>query len=142
MTPQYISLVLKFLVLLLWCPTAAWAATVTLNQTLSSINGGTLFLIWALSSLSGATALVWRVDKELRAAPGAKLPLPWLFASAHMLGSWLAGVLAFLICESQNMDDWFELGAIVCASFMGAKFIELVAEKYLARMLPPPKDNP
>ena len=102
-----------------------------------------LIVVIALSTLAGATALVIRIDRELRDKPGVVFERPTLFAVAHMLGSWLAGTLAFILAESQNMNDWGELGFIITASFMGAKFIELVAEKYLIKTLPPEtKDAP
>uniref|UniRef100_UPI0025F63590 hypothetical protein n=1 Tax=uncultured Xylophilus sp. TaxID=296832 RepID=UPI0025F63590 len=62
------------------------------------------------------------------------LPRPLLFCAAHMLGSWLAGTLAFITAQQQVMDVWLGLGLVIVASFIGAKFVEGAAERYLARV--------
>ena len=141
MTARQIILIMRAMLVLLWVPTSAWAAQITLHQTLDGLTAASLAIVFALSSLSGATALVLRIEKELRASTDGKLPRPWLFASAHMLGSWLASVLALFVGEAQDMNDWLVLGMIVCAGFGGAKFIEMVAEKYLSKILPPTPGN-
>jgi hypothetical protein len=56
-----------------------------------------------------------------------------------MLGSWLAGTLAFIMTQQRQADVWVTLGLVLVASFLGAKFIEAIAEKYLARSLPEDK---
>lgn len=138
MTVRYLLSIFRLLLLVLWTPTLAMAAmAVTLQKTLSDVPGLVLLIVAGLSTLSGATALVMRIDRELRDKPGTTLLNPALFVSAHMLGSWLAGALAFIIAEGQNFNDWAELGFVITASFTGAKFIETIAEKYLARALPP-----
>lgn len=139
MTTGYVRTALWALLFLLWTPTVAFAATVTLQQTFDGVTASVVAIVAALSSLSGATALVVRIDKELRSVPGATLPRPVLFASAHMLGSWLAGALAFIFGESQDMNDWLELALIVLMSFGGAKVIELAIERWLAQALPTKK---
>lgn len=137
MNTGYLRTILRLLLVGLWTPTLAVAAVaVTLQSTLSDVSGLAVVIVVALSTLSGATALVTRIDRELRDRPDATLPRPWLFASAHMLGSWLAGALAFIIAEGQQFNDWLELGFVIAASFTGAKFIEAIAEKYLAKALP------
>ena len=138
MSTHYLRIVLRSLLISLWIPAIAFASTVTLDQTLHGITLPTLIIIFVLSSLSGATALLQRIDRELRESQNKKLPRPALFAAAHMLGSWMAGCLAFLLCENQNANDWLELGIIVAASFAGAKFIESISEKYLAQWTPKP----
>jgi len=139
MSVNYLLVVLRCMLLILWLPTLALASTVTLGETLEDVSFFTVILVFALSSLSGATALLQRIDRELRGSVDKKLPRPTLFAAAHMLGSWLAGCLAFLICENLNSNDWLELALIICASFTGAKFIESISEKYLAQWTPTPK---
>jgi len=139
MSANYLRIVLKCLLVALWLPALAIAGTVTLDQTLDGITLPTLIIVFVLSSLSGATALLQRIDRELRTSVTKTLPRPTLFASAHMLGSWLAGCLAFMLCENQNANDWLELGVIVAASFAGAKFIESISEKYLAHWTPTTK---
>jgi len=136
MTIHYLRVVLRCMLVALWLPTIAFASTVTLDKTLEGITLPTLIIVFVLSSLSGATALLQRIDRELRESVTKTLPRPTLFAAAHMLGSWLAGCLAFLLCENQDANDWLELGIIVAASFAGAKFIESISEKYLAQWTP------
>ena len=136
MSLHYLRIVLRCMLIGLWLPAIAFAGTVTLDKTLEGITLATLLIVFVLSSLSGATALLQRIDRELRESLSKTLPRPTLFAGAHMLGSWMAGCLAFLICESSDTNDWLELGVIVVASFAGAKFIEAISEKYLAHWTP------
>lgn len=82
-----------------------------------------------LSTLAGITALLIRVERELSAAPDQPLPRPFLFCAAHMTGSWLAGILAFIINQAQEMQPWWGLGIVIGASFAGAKFVEMFAER-------------
>lgn len=138
MTARYLRICLRAMLVCLWAPTLSTAAAllVIVDGTVA-VPISLLIVTAMLSSLSGATALVIRIDRELRATTGP-LPRPWLFAAAHMLGSWLAGTLAFMVGQQQRMDVWFALGFVIVASFLGAKFIELMAEKYLGRVMPPP----
>lgn len=132
MTVRYLRIVLRILLVLLWAPTLALAASVvTLQVTLEGVTLPVLSIVIALSTLSGATALLLRIDAELKSNAGVSLPRPLLFASAHMCGSWMAGALAFVICEGQDANDWIELAVIIVGAFSGAKFIEFVAEKVL-----------
>lgn len=131
MTTTYLRTVLRCLLAALWLPTLAFASSVTLDKTFEGVTLGSAAIVFVLSTLSGATALLQRIDRELRDAVQKKLPRPTLFAAAHMLGSWLAGALMFLISEGQDVNDWLELGLVIVASFAGAKFIESISEKYL-----------
>lgn len=134
MTNTYIRRTLRAMLVFLWPPALAIAATVTLQRTLDEITWPVMLLVAFLSTLSGATALVVRIDRELRAAPSPEpLRWPWLFTGAHMMGSWLAGATAFIVAEGQNLNDWLELGMIVAFSFVGAKAIEKLAESFLGR---------
>jgi len=136
MSIHYSLVVLRCVLLVLWVPTLALASTITLDKTLSGITLPTLIIVFTLSTMSGLTALLQRVDRELRQSVDKKLPRPTLFAAAHIFGSWLAGTLSFLIAEGGDWNDWLELGFIICASFAGAKFIESISEKYLAQWTP------
>lgn len=136
MTNHYLLVVLRCLVVALWLPTLAFAGQVTLDKTLEGLTLASFAIVFVLSSLSGATALIHRIDRELRNFEGKPLPRPTLFAAAHMSGSWTAGTLAFLLSEAADIPDWHELGVIIVASFAGAKFIEAVGEKYLSRWTP------
>lgn len=138
MNAYYLRTALRLMLVALWVPTLALAGSITLQTTFEGITLTVVSIVAALSTLSGATALVVRIDKELRSQPDATLPRPWLFVSANMLGSWLAATVAFITGEGQDMNDWTELGFIIVASFIGARFLEMIAEKYLAKL----KDAP
>lgn len=133
MTARVAILTMKLALMCLW-PGVVFAASITLSATINQLTPGVYAIVFALSTLAGATALVMRIDRELRATPGQPLPRPYLFVASHMLGSWTAGVLAFFMCESQNVGDWAELIVIVLSAFTGAKSIEAVAEQYLKRI--------
>lgn len=139
MNINYLRLCLRALVVLLWLPAVAWAGTLISIDGALSVPLSLVVISTMLSTMSGATALLIRIDKELQAAPDKPLPRPWLFCGAHMGGSWLAGTLGFIISRHQAVDVWLAMGMVIVASFLGAKFIEMVAERYLARVLPPAK---
>ena len=129
MSLSYLRVAMRCMLIALWMPALAFASSITIDKTLQGITLTTLSVVFVLSSLSGATALLQRIDRELRESKTDQLLRPALFASAHMLGSWLAGCLAFVMAEAADANDWAELSIIICASFAGAKFIESVSEK-------------
>lgn len=132
----YLRRALHALVLIMWAPMPVWAAA-TLAQAsaglsdFGEIRWSILALAFGLSTLSGATALVWRLDQELRRSPDGKLPRPWLFAASNLMGSWTAGALAWITSQSQSAGVWPTLGLVILLSFGGARAIEAMAEKYL-----------
>lgn len=123
--------------LFMWAPTLGFAA-VALERggEVASISWALAGVAMLLSTLSGITALLWRVERELREAPDKPLLRPWLFASSHMACSWLAGSLAFALSEAQNLNEWWELAAVIAASFAGATFVQAAAERILSKLLP------
>ena len=140
MTVKYLRLCLRMLLILLWAPAVVWAGTVAGSTAASSLDSVPLSFVLIstmLSTGSGATALLLRIDKELQGNPGQPLPRPWLFCSAHMGGSWLAGTLGFILGRQQDMDVWLAMGLVIISSFLGAKFIEMVAERWIGKVLPP-----
>jgi hypothetical protein len=97
-------------------------------------------LTCVISTLSGATALAWRLndlmlkeDERVATEGGERRPFvrPWLFAAAHMSGSWMGGTLAFLMGKGNAWDVWNVLGFVLVMSFLGSKGIEMVAERWL-----------
>lgn len=135
----YLSRALRTLTVIMWLPMPVWAATVataTATHPFDSVDLSVLALAFGLSTLSGATALVWRLDAELRQSPDGKLPRPLLFASANLLGSWTAGALAWIASQSQQSGTWATLAAVIVLSFAGARGIELLAERYLNKIAP------
>ena len=128
--------------LFMWLPTLGFAA-VALERggEVASISWALAGVAMLLSTLSGITALLWRVERELREAPDKPLLRPWLFASSHMACSWLAGSLAFSLSEAQNLNEWWELAAVIAASFAGATFVQAAAERILSKLLPGTMDK-
>jgi hypothetical protein len=128
----YIRRALRILIAMMWLPMPLWAATLaTSSHPFESVDLPVLALAFGLSTLSGATALVWRLDRELRHAPDGQLPRPWLFAASNILGSWTAGALAWIGSQSQAAGVWATLGVVIVLSFGGARVIEVLAEKYI-----------
>jgi len=126
----YVRYCLHGMLALLWAPSVLAASVLVIDGTVS-VPVALVAIAADGISLSGATALVQRIDRELRENEGRPLPRPWLFCAAHMLGSWLAGTLAFIASQHPALDVWFKLGMVIVASFAGAKFIEAMTEKYL-----------
>ena len=124
-------------VALLWLPAVVLATPLGADvDVLLAIPPTLAVMTVLLSTLSGATALATRIDRELSAAPDKPLKRLWLTCIANMLGSWLAGSLGFVLAQAQHMDVWLGLGLVIAASFTGAKFIEGITERYMVRALP------
>jgi hypothetical protein len=123
---------------LLMAPVVARAApTVETAQFILSLTPSLVIAFaWILSSLSGATALLIRLDRQLAADPPKPLARPLLSCASHIAGSWLAGVLAFMLSLRLGLDVWELFVGVICASFLGATFIERLAERYTHRMQP------
>lgn len=138
---RYVLSVMRALILLLWTPTIALAGAVV-----AAVGRQPLVLDWVvvgvsavLATMAGATALAIRVNNLLLAVqPGEKMVRPWLFAAAHMLGSWSAGTAAFLIGQAQHTEVWTSLLLVLLAAFAGAKFLEMAAERWLPVVRPKP----
>lgn len=126
---QIIALI-KIIIFLLW-PITVTAAVISSNSNpFSEISGLHVLIMTAISTLSGVTALTLRIDAELRKYKDTQLPRPMLFASSHMLGSWLAGILAFALSQHNSFTVWWQIGFVIIASFSGAKFVEKMSELY------------
>lgn len=119
------------LLVTMWLPTLAFAAGAAAG--VESLNVPVLLVLISLglSSLAGGTTLAMRFDAALRAEPGKPLARPWLFCASHMLGSWTAGTMVFLINQHLATPVWLGLAMVVGISFMGAKGVELLIERYL-----------
>lgn len=131
---QYLIILLRALVLLMWAPAVTFAATLAITGAdASPLNVPPVLLVatMLLSTLAGATTLALRLVHELRTNPDKPLVRPWLYCLAHMLGSWCAGAFFFLVAMAKNQDVWTLLGMVLLASFMGAKALEWAAERWL-----------
>lgn len=124
--------VLKLIILLLW-PLTLSAAVLNSSDPFAEITGIHILIMIAISTLSGVTALTLRIDNELRSNKLKTLPRPMLFVSSHMMGSWLAGILAFALSQHNDFTVWWQISFVIVASFSGAKFVEKMSELYSAK---------
>jgi hypothetical protein len=115
----------------LWTPALVFATTLAVTGGEASQLNVPLVLMMAtmfVSTLAGVTTLAMRVVAEMRAT--SALLNPWLYCASHMLGSWCAGVLAFVFSMQQHADVWVLLASVLLASFCGAKGLEKVADMW------------
>ncbi len=121
----------------------AWPATLFAAQSLQSAIVGVSWVTWlllaVLSTLSGVTALLWRLA-DMRKDETMPVPrrLPLLIAS-QMLCSWLAGILAFVIAMHLEIPEWWMCASIIIASFSGSRFIDKVSERLFSQLDTPKK---
>ena len=140
---SYLIRTINAVLLFLWVPTLAFAAVaLERGEGVEAISWALAGVALLLSTLSGVTALLWRVERELRSQPDKPLLRPWLFAASHMTCSWLAGALAFSLSEAQNLNEWWEVSAVIAASFAGATFVQAAAERLLSKLLPGAMERP
>lgn len=143
LTAPMLRVLLWCLVVFMWTPAIAVPAAVVLAkdatplEPLLNVPPVLMLLSVVVSTLSGATALLIRIDRELSAAPEKPLPRPIIMSTSHMAGSWSAGVLAFIFSRQWSVDVWGTLAFVLTASFLGAKFIEMAAEKIWPARLNP-----
>ena len=114
---------------ILW-PAVAVAAANTFESTVLGVGWVSWLVVVVLSTLSGLTALLNRVRTEIAEAEanGTHIPPLRVFIASNMLGSLLAGLFMFFICEHWDAPGFLEAAAIIGASYGGARFIERTAE--------------
>ena len=127
---------------LMWSSVGAAAAVLVTTKTPElQLDPLLVVLACVISTLAGGTSLAVRVNNLLMGGevgedgmpkPPQPLVRPWLFAAAHMGGSWMAGVAAFLMGRSNDWGVWTVLLGVLFMSFLGAKGIELAAERWLS----------
>ena len=119
-----------------WVPSSFAAGT--LMDTLKDYTVAVLCILAFISTLAGMTALVLSIDKELRKT--GKLPQYLVvYVSAHLMASWLGGVIAVFISEAANLGDWSLLLMVLAFSFSGVKLLEGRIERIIDRFLPAEK---
>ena len=134
MIQKYIFNLTKLIVLMMWPLTVLAAVATGTVDTFSDITTIHILVMFVISTLSGLTALTIRIDSELKTQNIEKLPRPRLFVSSHMLGCWLAGVLATAVSQSNNFGIWTQIIVMIVASFTGAKFVEKISEIYIGKL--------
>lgn len=139
MSPNKVIALLKLLILFCWA-TSAYAAQPTFDQALSQITLRESILLVVLMTLAGVTALLYRISNHVNAGmDGAKPVAPIrslpLLVSAHMCGSWLAGICAFFLARHYEMPGLLLAFFVPIVSFGGAKSLELLYNKFVADRL-------
>jgi hypothetical protein len=135
MTLRYVLVILKLVIAMLWPITVSAAVVTGAVDPFIGITGMHVLVLSIISTLSGLTALTIRIDSELKQAENSTLSRPTLFVSSHMLGSWLAGVLAVAISQINNFSVWSQISIVIAASFSGAKFVEKISEFYVGKVI-------
>ena len=136
MALKYTLVVLKLIIAMLWPLSVSAAVATGAIDPFTGITGMHILVLFVISTLSGLTALTIRIDAELKAANSNTLSRPVLFVSSHMMGSWLAGVLAEALSQINNFTVWTQITVVIVASFTGAKFVERVSEFYINKVTP------
>lgn len=134
MALRYVLVVLKLVIAILWPITVSAAVVTGAVDPFIGITGMHVLVLSIISTLSGLTALTIRIDSELKKVGNESLPRPTLFVSSHMLGSWLAGVLAVAVSQINNYTVWAQISVVIAASFSGAKFVEKISEFYVGKV--------
>lgn len=116
----------------------AWPATLFAAQSLQSAIVGVSWVTWlmlaVLSTLSGVTALFWRLADMFK-DPSRPVPTHLhLLIASQMLCSWLAGILAFVLAMHAEIPEWWMCASIIIASFSGSRFIDKVSERLFSQI--------
>jgi len=134
MTPARILFMAKAVVAAMW-PMAVAAAPLTFGQAVERVTGLEWLLVVVLSTLAGVTALFIRISAHINDVPADKpappIPNVWLLVSAHMCGSWLAGLVGFFLAAHVGMSGLLVGFFVPMCAFGGAQFLELVYNKFV-----------
>lgn len=142
---RYLLALLNATCWMVWTGTAA-AAGLALNEragvALSPLLKDPLVLAIALAIAlaAGFTTLAIRLNMLFSQEPARPLVKPWLFAVAHVGGSFLAAGAALLVASMRQMAADEALLVVLVFAFIGSKVLETLAERYLAvvRVVAPP----
>lgn len=129
MSTRYLRAALFGAMSILLCAQGALAAT--LAQVAADglgLQWDVVLLSFVICTVSGVAALLQRINTELRTSPDHDLPHPILFCSAHMVGSWAAGIAAAIASQQFKFDIWASLSLMMGASYLGARWMEAWAE--------------
>lgn len=129
--------VVQFLVVMLW-PMTALAAVDSLGRAFTQHSWGDWVAVLALSTVSGLVAFLHRIRKNMEAEAQIRAGKPFIegdlfildwrvFAGFHMVGSYMAGFIAFLLGAHLAMDSYLHALAIAFFAWMGASLLDRLA---------------
>lgn len=138
MTPTNLVRILMAIIVALWIPTLAAAATIVMSHGSEPLVLDPVLIAFSclLALMAGGTTLAIRLNMLIAADPEKPLVRPGLFCLAHMGGSLCAGIVGFMIGRQQSWDVWSSLIFVFVMSFGGARIMEALAEKYLGVFRP------
>lgn len=113
-------LALKIFLYILW-PVSAVAATVSLGSSVETISVVSVCVTLMMSSLSGLTALLHQMRKDLMET--GEIKHLGLYVTSKMLGSNVAGLLTLFFTE-KSMDPNYQVASIIVAAFGGTVVLE------------------
>lgn len=124
---------IRIFIAMMW-PTSLLAAPV-IQQSFDSVPGIAWLVVSLLSTLGGVTALMYRLQQQLENPDKpVKFDRLWILVTSQMLCSWLAGSVFFMLGLHWEWPLFLLGAAVAVASFGGAKTIEAVAEKFIAKL--------
>lgn len=137
----HLKLIKLLLVSVIWPVSISVAADTVTKITLeSALTMEILLVVFLISTLSGATALVVKLDSDLRADNISKNL--FVFFTSNIFGSWLAGMVGFLIAKATGVENvWNQLLMICLMAYTGARGLEKISEYRLSKvadMIAPP----
>lgn len=123
------------LLVVVWPISIAAAATTVDTTSISSVlTMESLITVFLLSTLAGATALVVKLDSDLKKNDVSKNL--FLFATSNMLGSWLAGIIGYILAKATSVDNvWNQLLLICLMAYTGARGLEKLSEYRLGKAI-------
>lgn len=128
----------KVTLLVLW-PATAWAASLAFGEQMAQISLLSLLMTVILSTVMGATALLYAMTEEYRQNDGKEIPRLGLFIASRMLSSNAAGLLVFFGAESWDIHLGYRAGAIMLASFGGYWTIQRALQFFANKYAPEPQ---
>lgn len=117
---------IKAVVYTLW-PATTWAAQITLGTTLATVPALAWLMVFILSTVSGLAALLNRLKTDTPEHLKT-------YVAAHMLGSWVSGVLMFFVMEAADVADFSEAVGIALAAYAGARLMDRWADAFVTKV--------
>jgi hypothetical protein len=128
--------VLNVAMCILWPLTAA-AATESFGASMAGVQLLSIIMALMISSLSGLTALLHHMKKDLERYGSIKYL--GLYISSKMLGSNVAGLMT-LFWTNSKFDANMQAGMIIVAAFGGTWFLEQMLNKVTDKLIESKKE--